>query len=208
MNAPATFQAPPTDTRARLLEAAKTLMRTKGYHATSVDELCGAAGVTKGAFFHHFPTKEALGVAAADYWSSITGAMFATAPYHDHDDPLDRIMAYLDFRLTLLNGPIEAATCYAGTVVQETFHTSEAIRAACKASIWDHAARLESDIAEAMAAHGVTGTSAHSLALHTQAVVQGAFIMAKAADDMNVAVDSVTHLKTYFNHVFHHPREN
>jgi TetR/AcrR family transcriptional regulator, transcriptional repressor for nem operon len=41
-----------------------------------------AAGVTKGAFFHHFESKEALGVAAAAYWAETTSALFATAPYH------------------------------------------------------------------------------------------------------------------------------
>lgn len=51
--------------RARLLDAAVETIRTKGYSATTVDELCAAAGVTKGAFFHHFDTKEDLAVAAA-----------------------------------------------------------------------------------------------------------------------------------------------
>ena len=55
----------PPSARERLLQAAFTLLRTRGFTATSVDDLCAAAGVTKGAFFHHFPSKEALGVAAS-----------------------------------------------------------------------------------------------------------------------------------------------
>jgi hypothetical protein len=43
--------------RDRLLNAAVCIVRQKGYHATSVDELCAAANVTKGAFFHHFKSK-------------------------------------------------------------------------------------------------------------------------------------------------------
>ena len=46
------------DARTKLLDAALAVIRAKGYAATSVDELCAAAGVTKGAFFHHFKTKE------------------------------------------------------------------------------------------------------------------------------------------------------
>ena len=52
--------------RTRLLEAARDIVRTKGFAATTVDDLCRAADVTKGAFFHHFASKDALGVAAAD----------------------------------------------------------------------------------------------------------------------------------------------
>ena len=55
--------------RTKLLDATLRMVRQQGFAATSVDELCKAAGVTKGAFFHHFDSKEALGVAAADYWS-------------------------------------------------------------------------------------------------------------------------------------------
>ena len=83
----------PASARTRILQAALGAIRAKGYSATSVDELCAAAGVTKGAFFHHFASKEALGVAAADYWSKTTGALFAAAPYHANADPLDRCSA-------------------------------------------------------------------------------------------------------------------
>ena len=57
--------------------------------------------MTKGAFFHHFASKEDLAVAAADYWSETTGALFAAAPYHEPDDPVERVFGYLDFRASL-----------------------------------------------------------------------------------------------------------
>ena len=175
-----------TDAAEKILAAAMGIIRTKGYAATSVDELCAAAGVTKGAFFHHFASKEALGVAAAAYWTRITGALFAAAPYHEPADPLDRVLGYIDFRAGLLTGPPEAFTCLAGTMAQEIFAVSPAIRAACEASIFGHAATLEADIAAAMAMHGIQGISAASLARHTQAVLQGSFILAKAHGGMKV----------------------
>lgn len=197
--------APPDNARTRLLRAALRLVRAKGYNATSVEELCTAAGVTKGAFFHHFPSKEALAIAAAGFWSETTGALFATAPYHNHADPLDRVLGYIDFRASLLNGPVEAFTCLVGTMVQETFATSPAIRDACDASISDHAGKLEADIEAAMVKYAVSGTTAQSLALHTQAVLQGAFIVAKARGGPQEAADSVRHLKTYFLLLFRAP---
>jgi len=189
--------------RSKLLEAALSVIRSKGYSATSVDELCTAAGVTKGAFFHHFKSKDELAVAAADYWSEMTGALFAEAPYHDHVDPLERVLSYVAFRKQLLQGALPDFTCLVGTMVQETYDTAPAIRAACERCITRHAATLEADIEAAMLAKNMTpGWTAKSLALHTQAVIQGAFILAKATGGAEIAADSIDHLHRYIELLF------
>jgi len=195
--------ARPGTARQKLLEAAFSVIRAKGYSATTVDDLCHAAGVTKGAFFHHFKTKNELAVAAADHWSEVTGALFAAAPYHDHADPLDRVFGYLEFRKAILQGDVREFTCLVGTMVQETYDSAPAIRAACEASISGHAQKLETDIAAAMTARGITADwTAASLALHTQAVLQGAFILAKAKGGPAIAAESIDHLKRYVELLF------
>ena len=54
----------PAATRQRLIDATVRLMLRQGFAATSVDRICGEAGLTKGSFFHHFESKEAVGKAA------------------------------------------------------------------------------------------------------------------------------------------------
>ena len=196
----------PAPARTKLLDAALTLIRQKGFSATSVDELCQAAGVTKGAFFHHFESKEALGAAAANHWSEVTGAMFAAADYHREADPLARVLGYIELRKSLLEGEPAEFTCVAVTMVQEQFGASEDIRTACRDSIFGHAATLEADISAAIAAYGLSPNwTAKSLALHSQAVLQGAFILAKASSDREVARDTVDHLSRYVRSLFHRP---
>lgn len=189
--------------REKLLDAALSRIRTNGYAATTVDDLCAAAGVTKGAFFHHFDSKEALGVAAAEHWSEITSAFFAAASYHRHTDPLQRLLGYIDFRKAILTGKVPEFTCLVGTMVQEVYDSSPAIRDACNQSISGHAATLEPDIAAAMARRGIRADwTARSLALHTQAVLQGAFILAKAKGNAAIAADSIDHLRRYLMQLF------
>ena len=65
-----TFASAKPNARIKLLDAAIKLVRQYGFSATSVDQLCTEASVTKGAFFHHFKSKDALGAAAADYWTT------------------------------------------------------------------------------------------------------------------------------------------
>lgn len=203
MNRPTKQDPARGDARTRLLEAARDVVRAQGFAATSVDQLCRTAGVTKGAFFHHFASKEALGVAAAEYWAETTSTFFANAPYHDHPDPLNRVLAYIDFRRDIIAGGISEFTCLIGTMTQEIYASNPAIREACAASIFGHAATLEPDIQAAMDAAGVTrGWTAESLARHTQAVLQGAFILAKAADDPAMASESVDHLRRYVELLF------
>jgi TetR/AcrR family transcriptional repressor of nem operon len=193
--------------RGRLLDAALDLIRRQGYAATTVDDLCAAAGVTKGAFFHHFRSKEEVAVAAVRHWSAVTGALFAGAPYHAPADPLERVYAYLDFRAALVAGTAAEYTCLAGTLAQETFATAPAIRDACFDSIAGHAATLEADLAAALEAvrgegEAPAGVTARSLALHTQAVLQGGFILAKASDDPAPLLEQIGHLRRYFTLLF------
>lgn len=193
----------PQAARQKLLDAALALIREKGFASTTVDDLCKRAGVTKGAFFHYFKSKEEVGVAAAMHWSEMTGALFAAAPYHRPKDPLDRVLGYIDFRRSLIRGGIPEFTCLVGTMVQEAYAEHPDIRDACAMSIFGHADTLTGDIAEAIKTYGIDADwSPQSLARHTQAVLQGAFILAKAKDGPKVALESVDHLRRYIELLF------
>ena len=201
---------PRVSARTRLLDAAIDIIRSKGLNATTVDELCAAAGVTKGAYFHHFATKEAMAVAAAQRWSETTGALFAHAAYHDVADARARIFAYLKLRAALIVGSPADYTCLVGTMAQEAFSTSPRVRAACETSIFGHAETLVADFTEALAGldpDAFPGVSAQGLAIHTQAVLQGAFVLSKAADDPAIVIESIAHLRRYFELLFPRPGE-
>jgi len=103
----------------------------------------------------------------------------------------------------LIRGELQDFTCFVGTMVQEAYGESPAIRNACARSITGHAATLEADIAQAMRERGITAEwTPKSLALHTQAVIQGAFILAKATDGPELAIESIEHLHRYIELLF------
>ena len=190
--------------KSRILDAALRVIRTKGYNATTVDDICTAAGLTKGGFFHHFDSKEALALAAAEHFSLMASGLFAAAPYRAETDPLKRLLGYVRFRSDIMRGELPEFTCLLGTMVQETYETHPAIREACDRYISAHAAEVAKDVAEAKRRYAPNAPwSAESVALFTQAVIQGSFILAKAKHGPKVATDSLDHLRRYLETLFH-----
>jgi len=194
------------ESKAKLLDAAVQVIRAKGYSAATVDDVCRAAGLTKGSFFHHFDSKQELALEAAAHFSAMADEAFAQGPYRALPDPVDRLLGYVDFRKAILRGELPEFTCLLGTMVQEAYDTHPEIRAACDAAISHHAKSLEVDIAQAMERRGTDGTwNARSLAFFTQAVIQGAFILAKAKHGPAVAGDCLDHLRHYLQLLFERP---
>ena len=184
--------------RLKLLEAATDVVRTKGYAATTVDDLCAAAGVTKGSFFHHFKSKEEMVLQAVAHWGAWTDGIFAAAPYAAAADPRARVFGYLDFRRDLLDHTVPQFTCLMGTLVQETYETHPAVRAACDRGMSTHVANLTRDIEAARLLHAPDAAwTAESVGYFIQAVLQGSFIFAQAKQDANVARGNLAPLRRY-----------
>lgn len=190
-----------TNSRIKLLDAALAVIRSKGYTAATLDDICAAAGVTKGSYFHYFKSKEEMALQAVEHWNTMTGGLFAMAPYTLLADPRDRVLAYIDFRSEILQGDLPDFTCLLGTMVQETFVTHPRIRDACNNGIALHAALVAKDINAAKALYAPNATwQADDLALYTQAAIQGAFILAKAhgkAGSADIAASCIVHLRRY-----------
>lgn len=199
---PSTVQVP-HESRLKLLDATLKVVRTKGYSATRVEDVCAEARLTKGSFFHHFKSKEDLALAAVAHWDALTVRTFASAPYHNVADPLSRLIAYVEFRKAILTGDLPDFTCFAGTIVQEAYRTHPDVSGACARNIAAHARTLEADIRAAMRDHGIRGTwTPESLARHILAVIHGGFILAKAQGSAAVAAETLDHLRRYIELLF------
>ncbi|HEY6064950.1 MAG TPA: TetR family transcriptional regulator C-terminal domain-containing protein, partial [Thermoanaerobaculia bacterium] len=118
-------------------------------------------------------------------------------------DPLERLLAYVDFRRAILQGGLPDFTCLLGTMVQEVYDTHPAIRTACERHISAHAAAVARDVADARATYAPDASwNPESLALFTQAVIQGAFVLAKAKHGPEVAAECLRHLRRYLETQF------
>ena len=195
-----------TAKRTKLLDAARDVIRAKGYSATTVDDICAAAGVTKGSFFYHFATKEQLGIAAIEQFGVMASTIFGSAPYSTKPDPRERVLGYVDFRASMLHREIAQFTCLLGTTVQEVYATHPDLRTACDQGMSAHVAELVRDIDAAKQQYAPDAPwSAQSVGYFMQAVLQGSFIFAKAKQSPEVAIECLAHLRRYLETLFGQP---
>jgi TetR/AcrR family transcriptional regulator, transcriptional repressor for nem operon len=195
------------ESKTKLLDAAMNVIRAKGYAGSTIDDVCAAAGVTKGSFFHHFKSKDEVALASVAHFALMADGLFGTAPYTNAGDPLQRLLGYIDFRDEILTGELPEYTCLLGTLVQETYDTHPAIRIACDTAMSAHVAMLTRDIALAKQRYAPKATwSVDSVGFFIQSVLQGSFIFAKAKQSPEVIRASLCHLRAYLVELFNHPK--
>jgi len=81
-----------TETQERILNAAEITFARSGYDATSVSAICRAADVSKGAFYHHFDSKQAVFLQLLNRWLASMDAAMSLMGESSADVP-ERIMA-------------------------------------------------------------------------------------------------------------------
>jgi TetR/AcrR family transcriptional repressor of nem operon len=172
------------------------LMRRTGYVATTVDEICSASGVTKGAFFHHFPSKEALAQECLRKWQDQMATLHLSAAYQAIDDPVEKVLASIDFMAEVFRRPDVQKSCLAGTTVQEISETHPVLREAAQTCFVQGEAYFKSLLDAACRSRRLTLDTA-SLARHWMATIQGSLLLWKASRDAEVISDNLMHLKSY-----------
>ncbi len=189
-------------TREKLLETAQHLMLAKGYTATSVEEICEAANLTKGSFFHYFPSKEDLGKAVLDRYVIIMFQEVQNAPFLKKSDPLQRLYGYIDFMIEVSKDPARRSGCLLGNFAQVLTDTHPEIRTQCAAHFRLWADMLKHELDAAKAVYKVKGLDTGTLADHFIALFEGSLMLAKTRQDLDVIANNLNHFKNYLKSIF------
>lgn len=189
---------PHAPTKEKLLDAAMKLMLTKGFTATSVDEICAEAGATKGSFFHFFKSKEELGKAVVEHFHCRQQDGFASAPYRSEKDPLKRALGMIDAVSAAMADPRTPKSCIVGNFTQELAPTHPDFQALCagKFDYWieEFSANLRN---AARAQKPPVKIDARELAALFLAVIQGSLILMKAKKDSAIGSANLLHFRRY-----------
>ncbi|AKH83668.1 TetR family transcriptional regulator [Streptomyces sp. CNQ-509] len=162
-------------TRARLVEAARTLVEARGYHGTGLNDVIAAGSAPRGSLYHHFPggkdqlTAEALTVSGREI----------TIVFADLADSAPDTRSLMESALSLLADRMEEAAyakgCPVATVALEVSARNDALRQVC-AEIYDRWQRV---LADRLIADGRSPADAEDLACSLLALTEGALILSR-----------------------------
>jgi TetR/AcrR family transcriptional repressor of nem operon len=166
-------------TRERLLRGTRALMLAKGYPATTVDQICAEAGLTKGSFYHFFRTKEEIALAAlAEYYQEVQDRLM-TGPFARLGDGAARARGFLQHGEAVAE-EVWGSGCLLGTFALDLAETNPKIGA----QVSDLFAELTRGLAGLLEPlRNGDAPPASDLAEQYLAVVEGSIILAKAHND-------------------------
>jgi len=194
-----TFSGDLSETKSKLLNAGVNLMRTRGFNATTVDDICREAGVTKGGFFHYFKSKDDIARAAATYFFEESQSRYAQAAFRKASDPLDRIFGRLDFAKTFMGtGKPPSKGCLLGMFAQELAYSDPEMRSVCQIFFSQMTADFSRDLSEAKALYAPKADfDPMAVAKFYLALVQGTLMLAKAEAGNEILHANIEQFRTY-----------
>lgn len=171
---------PKPNVKEQIVTASMNLLHSKGFNATSVQDITEAAGVPKGSFYNHFASKEALGVEVLQRYTEQVGQ--ASAVLRDPAlPPLQRLRDYFGAMVASHVAADFSAGCMLGNFSTELSNQSAPIRQQARQSFAAMSARLEEIIAQGQRDGSIADAQpAGELANFVADAWQGAVLRAKA----------------------------
>jgi TetR/AcrR family transcriptional repressor of nem operon len=184
------FMTTTKDTRQLILDTAATLFHTQSYSDVGIATVCKEAGVSKGSFFHFFPSKQDLGVAVLEQFRENINATLVAKAFSSQYPPLERIQRFVDelyrFQLSQVEQHGHLPGCPFGNIVMEQATQDEVLRAkadGCIRSITNH---LRTAVADAVQSGDLPPVDEATTAEAMFSYLEGIQLMAKSRNDAEV----------------------
>jgi TetR/AcrR family transcriptional regulator, transcriptional repressor for nem operon len=189
-------------TRDRILNAAEGLVLRQGFNATTLDAILAEAGASKGAFFHHFASKEALGNALVERYAdadAVALERFMGAAEELSDDPAEQVVHFVRlYEEAAHHIPTDQPGCLFVSFIYERGPGSPRDEDVIVESIelWRNRILAKLELA-AETRPRLAEVDLSSLADMVFSTFEGGFILARATDDPEHLRRQLGHLRKY-----------
>lgn len=194
-------------TRTELLDAAESLFLSHGYGGASVDAILERAGLSKGAFFHHFTSKAELAHALIERYAAADRTLLVESLARAERlsrDPLQQVLILVGLYEEMLDGLTDpypgclfAAYCYQAGLFDDR------VNSVVRDSLAEWRTVVGGKLREAMDRHPpAMAVEAPDLADALLAVIEGAFVLSKSLHDPQLVVRQLRHYRNYLELLF------
>ena len=197
----------PQRTRERILDAAQGLILEQGFSATSVEAVVSHAGITKGAFFHHFASKSELARALVERYARLDQEHLAQQLERARraaSDPLQQVLALIalyEEEFDAMDAPFPG--CLFASYVYESKLFDEGVHEVLRESTLYWRRVMRSLLEEVMKVHPPRmPVHLDSLADLFYSLSEGAFVMTKTLGDKSLLSRQARHLRNYLHLLF------
>jgi len=185
----------PAETRQRILESAFEAVHRHGFQPMGLTDILKEAGVTKGAMYHHFPNKMALGYAIADELLTAYVDQWWLAPLEGSDEPTEVLKEMINSRLRNLSSEMIALGCPLNNLAQEMSGVDDGFRQRMETIYRYWRKGLAKALRHGQQFGSVRGdVDADRTATMLVAAIEGAMGLGKATQDRELIIDCVTGL--------------
>jgi len=194
-------------TREKILDAAQDLILDRGFSGVSVDTLLDRVGVTKGAFFHHFRSKNDMALALIRRYADQDRHFFQECLDRGtrlSSDPLQQLLITVGLYEELFGDRSDA---YPGCLMASYVYELQVVEREAidivneNFLLWRHGITERLERISAVYPPRVA-VDLPSLADGFLVIIEGAFILAKSLNDPNVVVQQLQHYKNYLRLIF------
>jgi TetR/AcrR family transcriptional repressor of nem operon len=198
-------------TRGKILDAAQSLILERGYVGMTVDHVLNEVGITKGAFFHHFKSKDALARALLERYAERDERLYRETRERAEklsDDPLQQLLLFIGLFQEMFEGLTEPYPgCLFASYVYELQQFDEDTEELIRGSFlkWRELLQEKFEAAARRYPPRIEVTAA-SLADAFTVVLEGAFITSKALNEPKLVSEQLRHFRNYVELLFR-PRE-
>ena len=189
-----------TDSRTRILAAARSMFHARSYADVGIQEICERASVQKGSFYHFFPSKRDLALAVIENMAGDWAHGFIAEAFDENLPPLVRLEYVIDAAYYWQNAAKDIAGrmpgCLFGNLALEISTRDEVMRAKLNA-VFDQARdKFRTALEEAAASGAIAPLDAEATATAMLAYLEGVILLAKTRNDPEVILKLGPAIKT------------